>query len=103
MTSWNDFNSADDQNSFGPIPKNTLVKVRMTLRPGGYDDASQGWAGGYATQSETTGSVYLSAEFVEIYRAFNQESLQSLTGLFLCIPTLLPQSTFFLYPSRVTK
>ena len=48
--------------------KNTLVKVRMTLRPGGYDDASQGWAGGYATQSETTGSVYLSAEFVEIYR-----------------------------------
>ncbi len=43
MTTWNDFNSADDQNNFDLIPKGTLVKVRMTIRPGGYDDASQGW------------------------------------------------------------
>jgi hypothetical protein len=42
----------------------TIVKVRMTIRPGGYDDASQGWTGGYATQSMTTGSVYLNCEFV---------------------------------------
>jgi hypothetical protein len=42
MTTWNDFNSADDQNNFDLIPKGTFVKVRMTIRPGGYDDASQG-------------------------------------------------------------
>jgi len=60
MTSaWNDFNSADDQYGFDTIPKGTLVKVRMTIKPGGYDDHSQGWTGGYATQSETTGSIYL--------------------------------------------
>ena len=41
--SWNDFNSADDQSGFDVIPKGTLVKVRMTIKPGGYDDASQGW------------------------------------------------------------
>ncbi|SMG66495.1 conserved hypothetical protein, partial [methanotrophic bacterial endosymbiont of Bathymodiolus sp.] len=36
MTStWNDFNSADDQNNFDLIPKGTLVKVRMTIKPGG--------------------------------------------------------------------
>ena len=39
MTTWNDFNSAEDQNNFDVIPKGTLVKVRMTIRPGGYDDA----------------------------------------------------------------
>ncbi|WP_426744103.1 hypothetical protein, partial [Pseudomonas aeruginosa] len=38
--------------------------VRMTLKPGGYDDPSQGWGGGYATESFDTGSIYLAAEFV---------------------------------------
>ena len=41
--SWNDFNSADDQSGFDVIPKGTLAKVRMTIKPGGHDDASQGW------------------------------------------------------------
>ena len=36
----------------------------MTLKPGGYDDPSQGWGGGYATESFETGSIYLAAEFV---------------------------------------
>jgi hypothetical protein len=38
-----DFNSASEQTSFDLIPKGTLVRVRMTIRPGGFDDASQGW------------------------------------------------------------
>ena len=38
---WNDFNSA--QSNTNVIPKGTLAKVRLTLRPGGFDDASQGW------------------------------------------------------------
>ena len=62
---WNDFNDAESQQSgFDLIPKGTVVAVRMTLKPGGYDDPSQGWGGGYATESFDTGSIYLAAEFV---------------------------------------
>lgn len=62
---WNDFNDADSQQSgFDLIPKGTVVPVRMTIKPGGYDDPEQGWGGGYATESFDTGSIYLSAEFV---------------------------------------
>ena len=61
---WNDFNDAEQQQSFDLIPKGTIVKVRMTIKPGGHDDAAQGWLGGYATQSPTTGAVYLATESV---------------------------------------
>ena len=62
---WNDFNDAESQQSgFDLIPKGTVVPVRMTIKPGGYDDANQGWGGGYATESFDTGSIYLAAEFV---------------------------------------
>ena len=46
MGSWNDFNDA--QSNTNLIPKGTLAKVRLTIRPGGFDDAAQGWtsAGG---------------------------------------------------------
>lgn len=81
MTTWNDFNSAEDQNNFDVIPKGTLVKVRMTIRPGGYDDASQGWTGGYATQSMTTGSVYLNCEFVVLDGPYAKRKMWSLIGL----------------------
>ena len=40
---WNDFNSA--QSNSNVIPKGTLAKVRLTLRPGGFDDPSPGWTG----------------------------------------------------------
>ena len=43
---WNDFNSA--QSNTNVIPKSTLAKVRLTLRPGGFDAPSQGWPGGGA-------------------------------------------------------
>ncbi len=61
---WNDFNDAEQQQSFDLIPKGSIVKVRMTIKPGGHDDAAQGWLGGYATQSPTTGAVYLATESV---------------------------------------
>ena len=38
---WNDFNDAEQQQSFDLIPKGTIVKVRMTIKPGGHDDAAQ--------------------------------------------------------------
>ncbi len=38
---WSDFNDAKQASNV--IPKGTIAKVRMTLRPGGFDDPSQGW------------------------------------------------------------
>ena len=61
---WNDFNDAEQQQGFDLIPKGTLVPVRMTIKPGGFDEPAQGWTGGYATESFETGAIYLAAEFV---------------------------------------
>jgi len=77
-----DFNSASEQTSFELIPKGTLLRVRMTIRPGGYDDASLGWTGGYATRNETTGSVYLNCEFVVTEGEYARRKMWSLIGLF---------------------
>ena len=71
---WNDFNSADDQGSFDLIPKNTLARVRMTIRPGGYDD--------FATQSDATGAVYLNCEFVVTDGPYAKRKIWSLIGLY---------------------
>jgi hypothetical protein len=81
MSLWNDFNSADDQQSYDVIPKGTIAAVRMTIKPGGIDDPSQGWTGGYATQSNMTGSVYLNCEFVITDGPFAKRKVWSLIGL----------------------
>ena len=60
MSAWNDFNDAEQQQSFDLIPKGTVARVRMTIKPGGFDDPAQGWNGGYATQSFETGSIFTS-------------------------------------------
>jgi len=78
---WNDYNDAESQTSYDLIPKGTLVPVRMTIKPGGYDDPAQGWTGGYATHNDTTGSVYLNAEFVILEGAFAKRKVWSLIGL----------------------
>ncbi|MBF0171639.1 MAG: hypothetical protein HQK87_11255, partial [Nitrospinae bacterium] len=57
---WTDFNDADSQSSYDLIPKGTIAPVRMTIKPGGYDDSNRGWTGGYTTRNAETGSVYLS-------------------------------------------
>ena len=79
---WNDFNSAEDQQSFDLIPKGSLLKVRMTIKPGGHDDASQGWSGGFATQNFNTGSVYLQAEFVVLEGEWARRKIWSNIGLY---------------------
>lgn len=79
---WNDFNDADAQQSgFDLIPKGTVVAVRMTIKPGGHDDASQGWTGGYASESFDTGSVYLACEFVVTAGPHAKRKLWSNIGL----------------------
>jgi len=78
---WNDFNNSDNQQVFDVIPNNTLAKVRMQIRPGGYDDPNQGWNGGYATKNDNTGSIYLSCEFVVLEGEFARRKIWSLIGL----------------------
>ncbi|MGA4232105.1 hypothetical protein ACI2UN_10360 [Ralstonia nicotianae] len=78
---WQDFNDADQQQGFDLIPKGTLVPVRMILKPGGYDDPSEGWVGGYASESFETGSVYLAAEFVVTGGEHAKRKLWSNIGL----------------------
>ena len=81
--SWSDFNDADSQqSSFDLIPRGTIVPVRMTIKPGGYNDPSQGWDGGCATQSFETGSVYLAAEFVITAGEHAKRKLWSNIGLY---------------------
>ena len=78
---WNDFNDAEQQNGFDLIPKGTLVPVRMTIKPGGFDDPTQGWSGGYATQSFETGSVYLACEFIITAGPYAKRKMWSNIGL----------------------
>lgn len=78
---WNDFNSAEEQNSFDLIPAGTIAPVRMTIKPGGFDDPNQGWTGGYATRNDETGAVYLNCEFVILEGEFAKRKVWSLIGL----------------------
>ena len=77
-----DFNSAAEPTHHDLIPKGTLVRVRMAIQPGGFDDASQGWSGGYATCSDQTGSVYLNCEFVVTEGPYARRKMWSLIGLY---------------------
>ena len=82
QATWSDFNDAQaQQGEFNLIPKGTQALVRMAIKPGGYDDASQGWSGGYATESFETGSVYLAAEFVVTGGPYAKRRMWSNIGL----------------------
>lgn len=76
-----DFNSSENQSNFDLIPNNTLAKVRMSIKPGGFDDQNQGWSGGYATKNDSTGSVYLSCEFVILEGEYARRKVWGIIGL----------------------
>ncbi len=76
---WNDFNDA--KTNINLIPKGTLAKVRLTIRPGGFDDPSQGWTGGYATRG-STGAVYLNGEFTVLEGQYARRKIFTLIGLY---------------------
>ncbi|MFZ3582137.1 hypothetical protein ACOI1H_08205 [Loktanella sp. DJP18] len=76
---WNDFNDATSNSDV--IPKGTLAKVRLTIRPGGFDDPSQGWTGGYAKRG-ATGAVYLDAEYTVLEGTYAKRKIWSLIGLY---------------------
>ena len=79
MSLWNDFNDA--QSNANVIPKGTLAKVRLTIRPGGFDDPAQGWTGGYAKRGNT-GAVYLDAEYTVLEGPYAKRKIWSLIGLY---------------------
>lgn len=79
--SWTDFSDAEEQSSGDIIPHNTLAKVHMKIRPGGYNDESKGWTGGYAKRSDSTGAVMLDAEFTVIGGKYNKRKVWSMIGL----------------------
>lgn len=81
-TNWMDFSDADEQTGGDLIPHKTPVKVRMKIRAGSYNDAEQGWTGGYATRNEKTGAVYLDCEFTIIGGKYNKRKVWSLVGLY---------------------
>ena len=82
QAAWSDFNDADaQQGEFNLIPKGTQALVRMAIKPGGHDDASKGWTGGYATASDETGAVFLSCEFVLLTGPFAKRKIWSNVGL----------------------
>ena len=63
------------------IPDGTFAKVRLTIRPGGFDDPSQGWTGGYATRG-STGAVYLNGEFTVTEGQYARRKIFTLIGLY---------------------
>jgi hypothetical protein len=79
MPAWNDYNDAKQNPNL--IPKGTIAKVRLTIRPGGFDDASQGWTGGYATRGNS-GAVYLNGEFTVLEGPYAKRKIFTLIGLY---------------------
>ena len=78
MPAWNDYNDAPQNPSL--IPKGTIAKGRFSIRPGGYDDAAQGWTGGYATRG-STGAVYLTGVFTLLEGPYAGRKVFPLIGL----------------------
>lgn len=79
MPAWNDYNDAKQNHNL--IPKGTLARLRLTIRPGGFDDPSQGWTGGYATRGNS-GAVYLNGEFTVLEGPYAKRKIFTLIGLY---------------------
>src|SRR4051812_44403935 len=77
-----DFNTAEEQTEFNLIPKGTIAKVNMHIKPGGYNDADRGWTLGYATRSQITGATYLHCEFTILEGEYRGRKIWSNIGLY---------------------
>lgn len=66
-----DFNTAKSQSNF--IPKGTAVKVKMAIKPGGYED--------WFTKSYATGSIYLNAEFTVTEGPYAKRKIYQVIGI----------------------
>ncbi|WP_264685365.1 hypothetical protein [Wolbachia endosymbiont (group B) of Parapoynx stratiotata] len=66
-----DFNNAKLQSSL--IPKGTIVKVKMAIKPGGYEN--------WFTKSYDTGNIYLNAEFTVIEGPYAKCKIYQIIGI----------------------
>ena len=82
MSMWKDYNGASNVQFGDLIPRDTIVKVRLSIEPGGYDDVSQDWTGGYATRSTHTGSVYLHTRLTVLEGIYARWTIRHLIGLY---------------------
>jgi len=75
MVSDMDFNGADTQDAaFDLIPANTLVRVTLTIRPGGA--GPEGWL----TQSKTSTALYLNTEAIIMEGPFARRRIYTRIG-----------------------
>jgi len=66
-----DFNNVKLQSSL--IPKGTIVKVKMAIKPGGYES--------WFTRSLSTGSIYLNAEFTVTEGPYAKRKIYQVIGI----------------------
>ncbi|APR98983.1 hypothetical protein [Wolbachia endosymbiont of Folsomia candida] len=66
-----DFNTAKPQS--GLIPKGTVVKVKIAIKPGGYEN--------WFTRSLSTGSIYLNAEFTVTEGPYAKRKIFQMIGI----------------------
>ena len=76
---WTDFNDARQNSNL--IPKGTIARVRLTIRPGGFNDPAQGWTGGYAKRG-ASGAVYLDVEYTVLEGQYAKRKIWSMIGLY---------------------
>lgn len=79
MSKWTNFNDAEDQTSYALIPHRTIAKVVMLIKKGGY--VAPEFPDGYATKSDSKGSVYLACEFVVLNGEYENRKIWSYVGL----------------------
>ena len=78
MSNWYDFSEVEDVNL---IPANTMAKVRMEIKMGGYNDLEKGWSGDYVTKSKTKESFWLECAFTLLTPPYEDRKVFSKIGL----------------------
>ena len=62
------------------VPAGKVVKLKLNIRRGNYNDLSQGWTDGYATKA-STGSIYLNVEYSVTDGVYEGRKIFSQIGL----------------------
>jgi len=74
------FNNVEKQSNYPLIPDGTLAKVRLDIKPGGYNNPEEGWDSNMATLGQS-GAVYLKCEYKILSGAHKGQKVFSLIGL----------------------
>ena len=76
-----DYSTAKNQDDYSPIPEGTIVKVKFTIKEGGYNDVEQGWTEGLATLGQS-GAVYLNTINTVLTGEHKNKKIYHLIGLY---------------------